>query len=49
MDITGAKIARLDPDGKTVYVDIAGSSRKHASYAVFAETFTSEATSYLVA
>lgn len=49
LDIVSAKPARLDPDGKTVYVDVVGMTRKHASHAYFAETRTADASSYLTA
>lgn len=49
MDIISAKVNRLDPDGKTVYVDVVGASRKNATHSVFAITRTPDASSYLVA
>jgi hypothetical protein len=48
IDWTGVKLNRLDPDGKTVYVDLAGMSVKHASHAIFTETVTPDPTSYLL-
>ncbi len=48
LDVTGAKLNRLDPDGKTVYVDVAAMSIKNATHSIWTLTRTTDATGYLV-
>jgi hypothetical protein len=36
LEVTGAKVNRLDPDGKTMYVDVAAQSVRNATYPFFA-------------
>jgi hypothetical protein len=46
LEWTDAKINRLDPDGKTVYLDVVGADIKHATHAVFALNDNTDTTTY---
>jgi hypothetical protein len=47
MNITAAKVNRLDPDGKTTFVDFVGASIKNATNSIFAVTRSGDASGYL--
>lgn len=45
---TDVKVNKLDPDGKTVYLDVVAMGLKNATHQIFTEVHTQGATSYLV-
>lgn len=46
-DYVGAKVNRLDPDGKTMYVDVAGMTKKTATTTIFTENFSGASAAYV--
>lgn len=46
LEWTDAKINKLDPDGKTVYLDVTGMNVKGSTHAIFFVTDTADSTAY---
>lgn len=46
VEVAGVKLNRLDPDGKTVYIDVAAMSIKNATNSIWTQTRTTDATAY---
>lgn len=45
-DYTGAKVNRLDPDGKTCYIDVSAMTRKNATTTIYIESFSGASAAY---
>lgn len=46
LEWTDAKVNKLDPDGKTVYMDVIGQSIKNSTYAIYAINDNTDLTTY---
>jgi hypothetical protein len=44
---TGARVNKLDPDGKTMYIDVAGMGYKAATYQAYCRTFCASAAAFV--
>ena len=45
-DYTGARVNKLDPDGKTVYIDVVAMGRKTATHQVFTRVQTASSAAF---